>query len=78
MNKNMRIALVIFPMLLGACSTAKNKPDVKVGSSPDESGEPSLTKPKVRTFVVPDTIEGNKYIKSHRVYILEDPGTWSR
>jgi len=27
---------------------------------------------------VPDTIEGNKYIKAHRVYILEDPGSWSK
>ncbi|PWU15001.1 MAG: hypothetical protein C5B49_12365 [Bdellovibrio sp.] len=39
---------------------------------------PSLTKPKIRSIVVPDTIEGNKYIKSHRVFILEDAGSWSR
>lgn len=39
---------------------------------------PSLTKPRVRSYVVPDTIEGNKYIKSHKVYILEDPGAWSK
>lgn len=39
---------------------------------------PFLTKPKIRSYIVPDTIEGNKYIKSHRVFILEDPGSWSK
>ncbi len=39
---------------------------------------PSLTKPRVRSYMVPDSIEGNKYIKSHRVFILEDPGSWSK
>jgi hypothetical protein len=39
---------------------------------------PLLTKPKIRSVVVPDSIEGNKYIKSHRVFILEDPGSWSK
>ncbi len=39
---------------------------------------PFLTKPKIRSYIVPDSIEGNKYIKSHRVFILEDPGSWSR
>lgn len=39
---------------------------------------PFLTKPKVRSYMVPDTIEGNKYIKSHRIFILEDPGSWSK
>jgi hypothetical protein len=39
---------------------------------------PYLTKPKIRSVIVPDTIEGNKYIKSHKVYILEDSGSWSK
>lgn len=39
---------------------------------------PGMTKPKIRSIVVPDTIEGNKYIKSHRVFILEDAGSWSK
>lgn len=39
---------------------------------------PFLTKPKIRSYIVPDSIEGNKYIKSHRVFILEDPGAWSK
>lgn len=47
----------------------------------EENGDdllPLLTKPKIRSVVVPDTIEGNKYIKSHRVFILEDAGSWSK
>lgn len=39
---------------------------------------PFLTKPKIRSVIVPDAIEGNKYIKSHKVYILDDAGSWSR
>jgi len=50
-------------------------PKIQVGN---ENQIPSLTQPKVRSYIVPDTIEGNKYIKSHRVYILEDPGSWTR
>lgn len=45
--------------------------------SPEEL-VPFLTRPKIRSYIVPDTIEGNKFIKSHRVFILEDPGSWSR
>lgn len=39
---------------------------------------PFLTKPKIRSVIIPDTIEGNKYIKSHKVYILDDAGNWSK
>ena len=41
-------------------------------------GSPFLTRPKIRSMVVPDTIEGNRYIKSHRVFILEEAGSWSK
>lgn len=44
----------------------------------DDDLLPSLTKPKIRSIMVPDTIEGNKFIKSHRVFILEDAGSWSK
>jgi hypothetical protein len=53
---------------------ANAKPKVENG----EDVTPFLTKPRVRSYIVPDTIEGNKYIKSHRVFILEDPGSWSK
>ncbi len=43
-----------------------------------EADLPFLTKPKIRSVIIPDTIEGNKFIKSHKVYILEDAGSWSK
>lgn len=43
-----------------------------------EEWAPSITKPKVRSYIVPDTIEGNKFIKSHRVFVLESQGEWSK
>jgi uncharacterized lipoprotein len=77
MNKKITAAALAVSLILSACATSKEKKDpAQPATSEDDA--PSLTKPKVRSFVVPDTIEGNKYIKSHRVYILEDPGAWSR
>ena len=43
-----------------------------------EDWTPFITKPKIRSYIIPDTIEGNKFIKSHRVFILEDGSQWSR
>ncbi len=43
-----------------------------------EDQTPSLTRTRIRSYIVPDTVEGNKHIKSHRVFILEDPGSWSK
>jgi hypothetical protein len=45
---------------------------------PLENDFPFLTKPKLRSIWVPDKIEGNQYIKGHYIYIIEDPGTWSK
>ena len=45
---------------------------------PLEDEFPFLTKPKLRSIWVPDKIEGNQYIKGHYIYIIEDPGTWSK
>ncbi len=53
------------------------KKDSDKNENPEEV-IPFLTKPKIRSYIVPDSIEGNKFIKSHRVFILEDPGSWSR
>lgn len=39
---------------------------------------PSLTKPKLRAIWVPDKIEGNKYIRGHYIYVIEDAGSWSK
>ncbi len=56
----------------------KQKKDIKKPEATAEELEPFLTKPRIRSYIVPDTIEGNKYIKSHKVFILEDPGSWSK
>lgn len=58
----------------------KQKKDSSVSPKKENPEEliPFLTRPKIRSYIVPDTIEGNKYIKSHRVFILEDPGSWSK
>ena len=52
----------------------KSNPEIEI---PDE-WTPFITRPKIRSYVVPDTIEGNKFIKSHRIFILESGGEWSR
>ena len=57
----------------------KKKNEIKNSQSKTvEEQIPFLTKPKIRSYIVPDTIDGNKYIKSHRVFILESPGEWSK
>ena len=39
---------------------------------------PSLTAPKVRRVWVGPTIEGDKYIEGHYVFIIEKTSTWSQ
>ncbi len=56
----------------------QRKDDKLIPPMKEEDLFPLLTKPRIRSYIVPDTIEGNKFIKSHRVFILEDPGSWSR
>ncbi|MFZ3230256.1 MAG: glycine zipper 2TM domain-containing protein [Pseudobdellovibrio sp.] len=56
----------------------KSKPEDGSKFKIDEDKFPFLTKPKIHSIIVPDTIEGNKYIESHKIYILDDPGSWSR
>lgn len=49
-----------------------------MNASRNDELSPFLTKPKIKSYIVPDTIEGNRYIKSHRIFILEDAGSWSK
>jgi hypothetical protein len=61
--------------------SAGQKSESASSKGPDKSLEetfPALSKPKLRSVWVPDKIEGNQYIKGHYIYIIEDPGTWSR
>ena len=80
MNNKLKVLLVLAPFIFSACSTTKTKtePKANLTGTVDEDNPPSITKAKVKSFIVPDTIEGNKYIKSHRVFILEDAGSWSK
>jgi hypothetical protein len=57
---------------------AKTTPEAPKSAEPTSDEFPALTKPKLRSMWVPDTIEGNKYIKGHFIYVIEDPGTWSK
>jgi uncharacterized protein YcfJ len=59
-----------------SASDSANKKENKTDST--EEDVPFITRPKIRSYLVPDTIEGNKFIKSHRIFILDDAGSWSR
>ncbi|PIU00997.1 MAG: hypothetical protein COT74_00350 [Bdellovibrionales bacterium CG10_big_fil_rev_8_21_14_0_10_45_34] len=58
----------------------KKKEDLKTEAKTlsDEDTYPALTKPKLRSVWVPDKVEGNKYIKGHWIYVIEDAGSWSK
>lgn len=61
-------------------SSFKEKPNIKNDQETkvDEETFPSITKPKLRAVWVSDKIEGNKYIKGHWIYVIEDAGSWSK
>lgn len=63
--------------LLSHKDQEKRPADELPAAKPDEAEFPPLTKPKLRSMWVPDKIEGNKYIKGHFIYVIEDPGNWS-
>ena len=54
----------------------KSKSDEKLKEF--KSDFPELTKPKLRSIWVPDKIEGNRYIKGHTIYIIEESETWKK
>jgi hypothetical protein len=60
-----------------AGTSSAEKSALKPGKSPEDEF-PELSSPKLRSIWVPDKIEGNKYIKGHQIYIIEDPGTWQK
>jgi hypothetical protein len=39
---------------------------------------PFLTRPEVRTIWVPDTVDGNRYIERHRVFVIDKNSSWSK
>lgn len=78
MNLKFLCLLISTVLVLAGCTSAVKSSPSGEKQKTEEDQSPFLTKPKIRSYMVPDTIEGNKYIKSHRVYILDDPGSWSR
>ncbi len=44
----------------------------------DADKYPFLTRPEVRTIWIPDTVEGNRYIERHRVFVIEKNSSWSK
>ena len=74
MNYSLSVLLSL-TLILQACASAKKvSPDQPVKASEI----PSVTKPRVNCSLVPDTIDGNKWIEKHRVCIIDSPSTWSR
>lgn len=74
---------VIGAGLGGLIGFLSHKEKKESGAKTDTSNKvedefPSLIRPKLRSMWVPDTIEGNKYIKGHFIYIIEDAGSWSK
>lgn len=45
---------------------------------PPESEFPPMTEPKLRSIWVPDKIEGNRLIKGHQVFIIEENSSWKK
>ena len=66
-------------ILLTGCAHKSPKPnDPKASATTDEEKYPFLTRPEVRTLWVPDTVEGNRYIERHRVFVIEKNSSWSK
>jgi hypothetical protein len=59
-----------------AGKSSADRPPLKPTNSEEEF--PQVSSPRLRSIWIPDKIEGNKYIKGHQIYIIEDPGTWKK
>jgi hypothetical protein len=81
MNRSEQLGLVMAGTALGTAAGYLDydqkyvKPKLRT-SSFDASGAPSPLPPTVRRLVIPDRVEGNRLIKSHEVFIIEQPSTW--
>ena len=52
------------------------KPDARINQ--DTEFSPFLTKPDVQMYWVPDSVQGDKFIEKHRVWIIKRPSSWSK
>ena len=39
---------------------------------------PFLTRPEVQTLWIPDTIEGDRFVEKHRVFVIQKNSSWSK
>lgn len=66
-------------ILLTGCAHKNPKPnDPNASATLDAEKYPFLTRPEVRTLWVPDTVEGNRYIERHRVFVIEKNSSWCK
>jgi hypothetical protein len=56
----------------------KEKDPAPASHASDAEKYPFLTRPEVRTILVPDAVEGNRYIERHRVFVIEKNSSWSK
>lgn len=61
-----------------AHKTEEKKQMSQVGKVGLEPKAPSLTAPRVRRVWVGPTIEGEKYIEGHYIFVIEKTSTWSQ
>lgn len=61
-------------LLMSACATTPRK----APNASDLEKYPFITRPEVRTILIPDTVEGNRYIEKHRVFVIEKNSSWSK
>jgi hypothetical protein len=79
MNRISWLTPVLVAILLTGCAHKNLKPtDPKASATTDAEKYPFLTRPEVRTLWIPDTVEGNRYIERHRVFVIEKNSTWSK
>ena len=56
----------------------KEKDQNQAFTTSDMEKYPFITRPEVRTLFIPDTVEGNRYIEKHRVFVIEKNSSWSK
>lgn len=67
--------------LIGYVSHKKSETSTSLTQSTqveEKQKVPSFIAPKVKTLWIPDKIDGNKYIRGHEVYILDQPASWQK
>ena len=74
----MRLLLIISIVAISACSSFKKK---KISSKEItkklKETHPLLTKPRVKKVWVDDQVVGDRFVKGHYEYIIQENSKWS-